>query len=192
MAVAMWISVIEAVKEEKKMPCIGFEKVNKAFDGKPVLRDISFHVEEGEVFGLLGPSGAGKTTILNTLTGRVPADSGRATLWGRDCGRLDPATLRRIGSVLDKDGLYDRLSCYDNLLLYARIYGLGRSAIVPALERVCLRDAARKTVGQLSKGMRQRLVLARAILHEPDLVFLDEPIHKSLPHNRALQDLRHR
>lgn len=157
------------------MSCIEFNHINKSFQGKPVLTDISFSVKEGEIFGLLGPSGAGKTTILNILTGRLLADTGTATLWGKDCSKLDAATLRRIGTVLDQDGLYDRLSCYDNLLLYVQLYNIPRNTILSVLEKVKLQDAARKTVRQLSKGMRQRLVLARSILHKPDLLFLDEP-----------------
>lgn len=157
------------------MSCIVFNHISKCFQGKKVLDDISFSVQEGEIFGLLGPSGAGKTTILNILTGRLLSDNGTASLWGHKCDKLDASTLRRIGTVLDQDGLYDRLSCYDNLLLYARLYNISRKAILPALENVQLRNAAKKTVQQLSKGMRQRLVLARAILHKPDLLFLDEP-----------------
>jgi len=157
------------------MSCIEFNHINKSFQGRPVLTDISFSVKEGEIFGLLGPSGAGKTTILNILTGRLLPDAGTATLWYKDCSKLDAATLRRIGTVLDQDGLYERLTCYDNLLLYAQLYSIPRNTILPVLEKVKLQDAARKTVRQLSKGMRQRLVLARAILHKPDLLFLDEP-----------------
>ena len=157
------------------MSCVVFNHINKSFREKQVLKDISFSVKEGEIFGLLGPSGAGKTTILNILTGRLLPDNGTATLWEQSCEKLDAATLRRIGTVLDRDGLYDRLSCYDNLLLYAQIYNIPRKAILPVLEKVQLRDAAKKTVQQLSKGMRQRLILARAILHNPDLLFLDEP-----------------
>lgn len=157
------------------MSCIEFNHINKSFQGRPVLTDISFSVNEGEIFGLLGPSGAGKTTILNLLTGRLLPDAGTATLWGKDCSKLDAATLRRIGTVLDQDGLYERLTCYDNLLLYAQLYGIPRNTILPVLEKVKLQDAARKTVRQLSKGMRQRLVLARAMLHSPNLLFLDEP-----------------
>lgn len=157
------------------MNCIEFKHISKAFQGKPVLTDISFSVKEGEIFGLLGPSGAGKTTILNILTGRLLPNAGTATLWGKDYSKLDAATLRRIGTVLDQDGLYDRLSCYDNLLLYAQLYNIPRDMIRSVLEKVQLQDAAKKTVRQLSKGMRQRLVLARAMLHSPTLLLLDEP-----------------
>lgn len=177
------------------MSCIVFNHINKSFQGKQVLKDLSFSVQEGEIFGLLGPSGAGKTTILNILTGRLLPDNGTATLWDNHCDKLDASTLQRIGTVLDQDGLYDRLSCYDNMLLYAQLYNIPRNSIMPVLEKVQLQNASKKTVQQLSKGMRQRLVLARAILHKPSLLFLDEPtsgldpatmqeIHKLL---RALQ-----
>ncbi len=157
------------------MSCIVFDHVNKSFQGKQVLKDVSFTVRDGELFGLLGPSGAGKTTILNILTGRLRPDGGHTSLWQKDCTKLDAATLGKIGTVLDQDGLYDRLSCYDNLLLYAQLHGVSSQKIIPVLAKVQLQDSAKKTVRNLSKGMRQRLVLARAILHKPDLLFLDEP-----------------
>lgn len=157
------------------MNCIRFDHIQKSFQDKVVLKDITFSVDEGEIFGLLGPSGAGKTTILNILTGRLLATNGLATLWDQHCACLNAANMRRIGTVLDQDGLYQRLNCYDNLLLYTRLYRIGKERIEQVLEQLKLKDASQKTVNQLSKGMRQRLVLARAILHQPDLLFLDEP-----------------
>ncbi len=157
------------------MNIVKFDCISKSFHQKQILQEISFAVKDGEIFGLLGPSGAGKTTILNIMTGRMSADSGTAQLFGYNCDRLDASILKKIGTVLDRDGLYDRLSCYDNMLLYAQLYGIERNKIGAVLEKVHLQEASQKIVQKLSKGMRQRLVLARAILHNPKLLFLDEP-----------------
>ncbi len=158
-----------------KSECIRVRNLFRGFNGKNVLDGIDLDVAGGEIFGLLGPSGAGKTTLIRILTGQLKADSGEALIWGKRSDKLEEADYRRIGAVMDAAGLYDRLSCYDNLLLFTRIYGLKPDRIAEALETVGLADAAKKPAGRLSKGMRQRLVLARAVLHEPDLLFLDEP-----------------
>lgn len=129
------------------MSCIVFDHVNKSFQGKQVLKDVSFTVRDGDLFGLLGPSGAGKTTILNILTGRLHPDGGHTSLWQKDCTKLDAATLGKIGTVLDQDGLYDRLSCYDNLLLYAQLHGVSSQKIIPVLAKVQLQDSAKKPYG---------------------------------------------
>jgi ABC-2 type transport system ATP-binding protein len=144
-------------------------KVNnivKRFGEQTVLTDVSFKAKEKEIFGLLGPSGAGKTTIINILTRQLEADGGSF-----DTG----ASLFETGLMLDADGLYVRLSCIDNLNIFAEIYGIPRKKSMQALRNVGLEDAAKKSVTALSKGMRQRLALARAILHEPKVLFLDEP-----------------
>ena len=145
---------------------IRMQNIVKRFGEQTVLSDVTFEAKEREIFGLLGPSGAGKTTIINILAKQLDADSG-----SHDTG----AELLETGLMLDADGLYDRLSCLDNLNIFADIYGIPRKKSLEALKNVELADAAKKPVSALSKGMRQRLALARAILHEPKVLFLDEP-----------------
>jgi ABC-2 type transport system ATP-binding protein len=145
---------------------IRMNNVMKQFGSQTVLEDVSFEVGEREIFGLLGPSGAGKTTIINILTNQLEADDGN-----HDVG----VSAFETGLMLDEDGLYVRLSCLENLNVFAGIYGISRKKSMEALRSVGLEDAAKKAVDQLSKGMRQRLALARAILHEPTILFLDEP-----------------
>jgi len=145
---------------------IQMSNVTKRFGAQTVLSDVTFEVREKEIFGLLGPSGAGKTTIINILTNQLDADGG-----SHEIG----VTPFETGLMLDEDGLFVRLSCLENLNVFADIYGMPRQKSAEALHSVGLESAAKKAVGQLSKGMRQRLALARAILHQPRLLFLDEP-----------------
>lgn len=154
---------------------IVIQNISKAFNEKCVLDEVKLTIKEGEIFGLLGPSGAGKTTLIKILTGQLKPDRGEGMIFGKFCSHLDREDYKMIGMVLDNSGLYDRLSCYDNMLLPARIYGVDKKRIEELLKRVGLEDAAKKAVEKLSKGMRQRLVLARAMLHSPKLLFLDEP-----------------
>ena len=155
------------------MQVIQIKDVCKAFDQRQVLNNISLSVEEGEIFGLLGPSGAGKTTLIKMLIGLLSATSGNIAILGKELDESFPS----FGMVLDNDGLYDRLNCYDNLELYARIYSISnrKKVINDLLEKVGLIESSKKSVSNLSKGMRQRLSFARAILHSPKIVFLDEP-----------------
>jgi ABC-2 type transport system ATP-binding protein len=144
------------------------------------LRGISFEVEQGELFGLLGPNGAGKTTTIKILTTLLLPSSGSARVLG-----LDPATQpgkirRRIGHVFGGDrGLYDRLSALDNLRYFADLYRVPvrekRGRIAELLELVGLEGRERERVENYSRGMRQRLHIARGLLHDPDVLFLDEP-----------------
>jgi ABC-2 type transport system ATP-binding protein len=165
---------------------IAMNSVVKSFGAKPVLSDVSFAVREHEIFGLLGPSGAGKTTIINILTRQIKEDSGSH--------RIGVAPFY-TGLMLDEDGLYVRLNCLDNLYVFADIYGIPKKKSREALANVGLSSAAKVTVGKLSKGMRQRLALARAILHEPKILFLDEPTSGLDPGtargiHRLIQNLR--
>lgn len=159
------------------MQVIQIKDVCKAFDQRQVLNNISLSVEEGEIFGLLGPSGAGKTTLIKMLIGLLSATSGNIAILGKELDKKIDDSFPSFGMVLDNDGLYDRLNCYDNLELYARIYSISnrKKVIDDLLEKVGLIESSKKSVSNLSKGMRQRLSFARAILHSPKIVFLDEP-----------------
>ena len=159
------------------MQVIQIKDVCKAFDQRQVLNNISLSVEEGEIFGLLGPSGAGKTTLIKMLIGLLSATSGNIAILGKELDKKIDESFPSFGMVLDNDGLYDRLNCYDNLELYARIYSISnrKKVINDLLEKVGLIESSNKSVSNLSKGMRQRLSFARAILHSPKIVFLDEP-----------------
>lgn len=159
------------------MQVIQIKDVCKAFDQRQVLNNITLSVEEGEIFGLLGPSGAGKTTLIKMLIGLLSATSGNIAILGKELDKKIDESFPSFGMVLDNDGLYDRLNCYDNLELYARIYSISnrKKVINDLLEKVGLIESSKKSVSNLSKGMRQRLSFARAILHSPKIVFLDEP-----------------
>lgn len=154
---------------------IRIQGIGHRFGEKKVLENISLEVKSGEILGLLGPSGAGKTTLIKILTGQLNQTEGEAFLLGEDTRVLSRKTCARLGMVVDNAGLYERLSCYDNLALFAKIYGIPTERIYQVLEKTGLREAVKKPVSKLSKGMRQRLVIARAILHEPEVLFLDEP-----------------
>ena len=155
------------------MDSICIKQLSKSFGSKNVLNNISLSVPEGELFGLLGPSGAGKTTLIKILTGQL-SFSGFAEILGRKCSELDDTIFSKIGIVTDNSGLYERLSCYDNLLLFARLHNVKKGMIFDILRRVGLENT-KISAGKLSKGMRQRLILARALLHHPHILFLDEP-----------------
>lgn len=150
--------------------------LKKTFDGRQALAGISLTVRRGEIFGYLGANGAGKTTTIRILLDLLRADSGRALVLGEPTEKAE--TRRRIGFVLDADGLYDRLSAEENLAFYAGLYGIGPDAarIENLLAWVGLSGRDRDRAGTYSKGMRRRLALARALVHDPSVLILDEPM----------------
>ena len=160
---------------------IEVQNLTKTFNGKTVLKDVSFEVKEGEIFGYLGPNGAGKTTTLRIILGLLNPTSGNAFVMGQNLGLGENEALRnKVGVLLEDDGVYDRLSAYENLDYYAQLYGLSdrierKRRIRELLESVGLSDRINDKVGRFSKGMRRKLALARAIVHEPEVLFLDEP-----------------
>jgi ABC-2 type transport system ATP-binding protein len=139
------------------------------------VNNITFTVEAGEIFGFLGHNGAGKTTTIRMLTGQLRPTEGRATVAGFDvvseARRLKP----RIGIVFENQNLYERMSGRENLSFAARLYGQNNRRVNDALAHVGLLDRANDRVQNFSNGMKQRLLIARALLHRPQLLFLDEP-----------------
>lgn len=146
-----------------------------SFQNREVLKGIDLTVKQGEIIGLIGPSGVGKTTLVNILTGQLNPKSGEALVFGTDTKRLGDKEYAQMGMVFDVPGLFKRLSCEQNLSIFADIYSIGKERIAHVLEKVNLTESAKNKVSRLSKGMRQRLIIARAILHSPKLLFLDEP-----------------
>jgi ABC-2 type transport system ATP-binding protein len=154
---------------------ISIENVKKTLGNREVLKGISFTVEMGDIFGYLGPNGAGKTTTIRILLGLFQANSGKLEILGQNINLSE--TRKKIGFVLDYDGLYDNMTAEENLEYYSQIYGLFkvRGRINELLDMVDLGDRAKDRVGTYSKGMRQRLALARAMVHDPEVLVLDEP-----------------
>ena len=161
------------MRKEKNM--ISVKDVHKSFDKKEVLKGIGFEIKEGEIFGLLGPSGAGKTTIIKILTGQLGFDSGCVSVFDKDVNSLSGNDKKKFGIMMDQFGLYERFTCEENLSVFADIYGTDKRRIKEVLESVGLKDACKKSASNLSKGMRARLLLARAFLNDPKIIFLDEP-----------------
>ena len=147
----------------------------KSFTGKQVLSGIDLDIKPGTIFGLLGPSGAGKTTLIKILTDQLGFDSGDISVFGKDVRTLTGADKKQIGIMMDNHGLYERMSCIDNLKIFADIYQVDHSKIMTTLTKVGLGDSAKKPAMKLSKGMRARLQLARVLMISPKLLFLDEP-----------------
>lgn len=150
-------------------------QLTKTFGNVKALDHCDLEIRKGEIFGYLGPSGAGKTTTIKLLTGQLHSDSGQITVLGED--PFSPDIRQRIGIMSDMSGLYEKMTVYENLDIFADIYGIRdkKDTIRKTLMAVDLLDSAKKKVEKLSRGMKQRLVFARTILHSPDLLFLDEP-----------------
>ncbi|WP_344201174.1 ABC transporter ATP-binding protein [Aeromicrobium alkaliterrae] len=139
------------------------------------VEDISFTVEPGEFFGLLGPNGAGKTTTLETIEGLREPTEGRVAIDGRDPARREPDLQRRIGVQLQSSAFFERLTAVEQLQTFGSIYGVPTSRLDELLEQVGLTEKATAQVEDLSGGQKQRLSIACALVHDPEVVFLDEP-----------------
>ena len=151
------------------------KNIVKTFGSKIALNSINFENKEGEIFGFLGPSGSGKTTMITILTGQLLPDSGITQLLGKDSQDLHPTDLEKIGIVSDQSGFYEKLSLEKNLLLYAKLYGVNLNRVDELLDKVGLLASKKVLAEQLSTGMKQRMLLARALINQPKILFLDEP-----------------
>jgi ABC-2 type transport system ATP-binding protein len=149
--------------------------LTRSFNGLCAVDHLSFTVEPGEVFGFLGPNGAGKTTTIRMLTGQLRPTDGRASVMGCDIVEERQNLKPQIGVVWEYQNLYERLTAVDNLLFAARLYGVDRRRIGEVLEYVGLTTRAKDRLKEYSNGMKQRLLIARALLHSPRVLFLDEP-----------------
>lgn len=158
---------------------IDTHSLTRDFDGLRAVDELSLQVESNTIFGFLGPNGAGKTTTIRLLLGLLEATSGRAEVLGLDVRTEAPAIRARVGALLEDSGVYERLSAYHNLMFFADIYRLpaprAHHRVEGLLRQIGLWDRRDEPAGRLSRGMRQKLAVARALLHEPALVFLDEP-----------------
>ena len=154
---------------------ISISNLSKSFHHKVALEQVTLAISEGEVFGFLGPSGAGKTTTINILTGQMKPDNGTAMIFGKDCQHIQPGDLRQIGIMSDSVGFYEKMTVIDNLTFFAKFHGVELAEVEQLLKKLDLYDARNSKAEKLSTGMKQRLLLIRAMLHHPKILFLDEP-----------------
>jgi ABC-2 type transport system ATP-binding protein len=154
---------------------INLAHVYKKLGNREILKDVTFVVKRGDIFGYLGPNGAGKTTSIRIIMGLFAPTSGKVLVLGQDT--QSDNVRKKIGFVLEADGLYENMEAYDNLVYYSRLYDVTRpdEKVNQVIGLVGLADRAKDKVGTYSKGMRQRLALARAMLPDPEVLVLDEP-----------------
>jgi ABC-2 type transport system ATP-binding protein len=157
------------------MNAIEVNGLTRKFNGLCAVDHITFWVQPGEVFGLLGPNGAGKTTTIRMLTGQLRPTEGEAAVMGCDVVEERDALKPQIGVVWEFHNLYERLSARDNLRFAARLYGVDKRRVGEVLALVGLAERAKSRPKDFSNGMKQRLLIARALLHQPKVLFLDEP-----------------
>jgi ABC-2 type transport system ATP-binding protein len=168
---------------------ISARHLSRTFDARSVVEDVTFEVKAGEIFGLLGPNGAGKTTTLRMIAGLIAPTSGEASVAGVPLtSRTIDHVRHHVGFLTEAPGLWERLSVRTNLLTYARLHQVTNPAatVNAALERFGLADRADNMAVELSKGLKQRVALARTLLHNPPVVLLDEPTSGLDPHSARL------
>ena len=154
---------------------IKVDNLSKRFGNKIALEDISFDIKEGEIFGFLGPSGAGKTTTINILTGQLSQDSGKAYILNKESNQLLPSDFLNIGIMSDTVGFYGKMTVYKNLQFFAKYHNVSLDKLDVLLKELELFEDKDKKAEKLSTGMKQRMLLIRSILHHPKILFLDEP-----------------
>lgn len=157
------------------MAVLELAHVHKFFGSRPVVKDVSFSVREGEIFGFLGPNGAGKTTTIKMILGLLSIDSGEIRIDGHDVEQEFESAMRAVSGIVENPDMYGYLSGYDNLLLQANACGVDPSRVDEVVEMVGMQMRIRDKFKSYSLGMKQRLGVAQALLHNPKIMILDEP-----------------
>lgn len=177
-------------------PIIEVNNLGRKYGDEFAIRNLSFQITKGEIFGLIGPNGAGKTTTIRILCCLISPTEGDARIGGLNLNdRINSNKIRKmIGYVPDNVGLYERMSAYENLLFYGKLYDYPKNELPGNIEKylriVDLWDERNKPVGSYSKGMKQKVALARALVHKPELLILDEPTANLDPESaRNIRDL---
>ena len=155
---------------------ISVKGLTKSFQGREVIRDCTMNIGKGSIYGFLGENGAGKTTFFKILLGMMKPTAGEANVLGLDCVRQSPEILRRTGSLIETPVFYEHLSARENLEIHLD-YLEAEGKAEEALELVGLRETGERPVSEFSLGMRQRLAVARAVVHRPEVLILDEPVN---------------
>jgi ABC-type multidrug transport system ATPase subunit len=156
-------------------PAISVNGLRYSYGDLEAVKGISFDVVPGEILGFLGPNGAGKSTTIKVLTGQLPPGGGGASVLGIDVAADNPEMQARIGVCFEEKNLYLNMSAKENLEFFASLYGIKEPDAIGVLRRVGLADRANDRVKTFSKGMRQRMMISRAFINHPDVLFLDEP-----------------
>lgn len=151
------------------------DNLGKSFGSFKAISSLTFEVNKGEILGFLGPSGSGKTTTINILTGQLTLDQGQSSILGKSSTNLNEEDLTNIGLITENSGYYEKLSLYDNLLFFAKLYDVPQGDLDDLMKRVGLYDRRKTLAEKLSTGMKQRMLLVRAIINKPQVLFLDEP-----------------
>ena len=151
------------------------DNLGKSFGSFKAISSLTFEVNKGEILGFLGPSGSGKTTTINILTGQLTPDQGQSSILGKSSTNLNEKDLANIGLITENSGYYEKLSLYDNLLFFAKLYDVPHGDLDDLMKRVGLYDRRKTLAEKLSTGMKQRMLLVRAIINKPQVLFLDEP-----------------
>lgn len=171
-------------------PIVNVTGLTKQFNNLTAVKDLSFSVFEGDVYGFLGQNGAGKSTTIRMLLSLIRPDSGKIEVFGRDLQHHRNEILAQAGAVIEKPDVYKYLSAYENLKLFARLSGIRvtDARLMEQLDQVGLASRAKDTVKTFSQGMKQRLGIAIALMHDPRLIILDEPTNGLDP--QGIADIR--
>lgn len=163
--------------------------LTRKYKGITVVNNLNIHVKQGEIYGFLGENGAGKTTTIRMISGLIPPSSGNIELFGEKNGQTFKRQFERIGAIIEFPGSYPNLSVYDNLDIHRHLMGIpDKKEIDRVLDLVQLTEAKAKKAKELSLGMKQRLGIARSLLHHPDLLILDEPTNGLDP--KGIKEIR--